>query len=148
MLYSKNSRAYFDFDILETYQAGISLKGYEVKAVKKGKMSIKGAYVKIKDGEVFLIGAVISPYQAKNTPENYDPQRTRRLLLKKKEINSLIGRAKEKGLTLIPLEVYNIKNRIKVKIGLAKAKKKIDKRELIKKREEERKIERVLKLPS
>lgn len=145
MTYAENRRVYHDYEILETYEAGIVLEGHEVKAVKTGKISIAGSYVKILGGEAFLIGAIISPYQPKNTAKDYDPQRTRKLLLNKKEIAGLIGKSKEHGLTIIPLKVYDRKGKIKLEIGLAKAKKKHDKREVIKKKEERRKIERVLK---
>ena len=145
MTYAENRRVYHDYEILETYEAGIVLEGHEVKAVKTGKISIAGSYVKILGGEAFLIGAIISPYQPKNTAKDYDPQRTRKLLLNKKEIAGLIGKSKERGLTIVPLKVYDRKGKIKLEIGLAKAKKKHDKREVIKKKEERRKIERVLK---
>lgn len=145
MTYADNRRIYHDYEILETYEAGIVLEGHEVKAVKTGKISIIGSYVKIIDSEAFLIGAVISPYQPKNTPKDYDPQRSRKLLLNKKEITGLIGKSRERGLTIVPLKVYAKKGKIKLEIGLAKTRKKHDKREVIKKKEEERKIERVLK---
>ena len=145
MTYADNKRIYHDYEILETYEAGIILEGHEVKAVKTGKISIVGSYVKIIDSETFLIGAIISPYQPKNTPKDYDPQRSRKLLLNKKEIEGLIGKSKERGLTIVPLKVYAKKGKIKLEIGLAKAKKKYDKRTSIRKKEEKRKIERVLK---
>lgn len=145
MTYAENRQAFHDFEILEKYEAGMVLEGHEVKAVKTGRLSVRGSYVKVLGGEIFLIGATISPYQPKNTPKDYDPQRTRKLLLSKKEISGLIGKSEEKGLTIVPLKAYNKKGRIKMEIGLAKSKKKDDKRELIKKREEKRKIERRLK---
>jgi len=145
MSFAENKKAWHDYEIIEKYEAGIVLEGHEVKAVKTGRMSIFGSYVKILGGEAFLIGAIISPYQPKNTPKDYDPQRTRKLLLNKKEIAGLIGKSQEKGLTIVPLKVYAKKGKIKIEIGLAKAKKKRDKREAIKKKEEKRKIERVLK---
>lgn len=145
IIYAENKRVYSEFEILKTYQAGISLKGFEVKAIKNGKISIRGSFGKIKDNEFFLIGAIISPYQAKNTPKDYDPQRTRKLLLQKKEIRELIGKIKERGLTLIPLKVYDKNGKIKIEIALAKALKKFEKKEIIRKKEEKRKLERVLK---
>lgn len=145
MSYAENKKAWHDYEIIESFESGIVLEGHEVKAVKIGKMSIFGSYVKISGGEAFLVGATVSPYQPKNTPKNYDPQRTRKLLLNKKEIAGLIGKSKERGLTIVPLKAYNKKGRIKIEIGLAKARKKHDKREVIKKKEEERKIERTLK---
>lgn len=145
MTYAENRKAFHNYEIIERYEAGIVLEGHEVKAVKTGKISIIGSYVKTLGNEIFLVGAIISPYQPKNTPKGYDPQRTRKLLLNKKEIAGLIGKSKEKGLTIVPLKVYAKKSRIKFEIGLAKARKKRDKREVIKKKEEERKIEKVLK---
>ncbi len=140
-----NKRAKYDYKILETYEAGIVLFGHEVKAVKNGKISLKGSYVTIKDNQAYLINCLISPYQPKNTPENYDPSRTRQLLLNKKEIKSLIGKTKQKGLTLLPLRVYTKHNRIKLEIGLGQGKRKYDKREKIKKREIDRRIGRALR---
>ena len=145
MVHAENRKAFHDYEIIERYEAGIVLEGHEVKAIKTGKISIFGSYVKTIGKEVFLIGATISPYQPKNTPKEYDPQRTRKLLLNKKEIAGLIGKSKERGLTIVPLKVYHKKGKIKFEIGLAKARKKRDKREVIKKKEEKRKIERVLK---
>ncbi len=158
--YATNSKAGFDYEILETIEAGIVLEGHEVKAIKTGKASIKGAYVKIlhpvrslahakgaspKDlgeatsngvnEEVFLIGATISPYQPINTPKDYDPQRSRKLLLSKREISNLTGTAQTQGTTLIPLKFYNKKSRIKLLVGIARGKKKYDKRETIKKKD-------------
>jgi len=144
-VFAKNKRAYFDYEILERYEAGIELFGFEVKAVKTGHISLKGAFVIIKDGEAFLVNATIPPYQPNNTPKDYDPSRTRKLLLKKSEIKSLIGKQKQKGLTLVPLKAYNKRGKIKIEIGLAKAKKKFDKREKIKEREFERERERAMK---
>jgi len=144
-VFAKNKRAYFDYEIFEKYEAGIELYGFEVKSVKTGHLSLKGSFVIIKNMEAFLINAYISPYQANNTPKDYDPLRTRKLLLKKNEIKSLIGKQKQKGLTLVPLKAYNRKGKIKIEIGLAKSKKKFDKREKIKKREFERERERALK---
>lgn len=140
-----NPRAKFDYEILETYEAGLVLFGHEVKSVKKGAMSIKAAYITIKDNEALLINATIPPYQPKNTPESYQSDRTRKLLLSKEEIKELIGKTKQKGLTLVPVRVYSKKGKIKMEIGLGKGKKKFDKRETIKKRETDRKIGRAMK---
>ena len=140
-----NPRAKFDYHILETFEAGLVLFGHEVKAIKNNQMSLKGSYITIKNEEAWLINAQISLYQPKNTPDDYDPTRTRKLLLNKKEIKSLIGRIKQKGLTLVPLRVYTKHNRIKLGFGLGQGKKKADKREKIKKREIDRKIARDLK---
>lgn len=143
--YAENRKAYHDFEIIENYEAGLVLEGHEVKAVKNGRISIQGAYVKILGSEAFLIGATIPPYQPLNTPKDYDPQRTRKLLLNKREIATLIGKSKERGLTIVPLKVYDRRGKIKLKIGLARARKKADKRQKIREREEKRKIQRVLK---
>ena len=145
MIYAENRRVYHDYEILEKYEAGIVLEGHEVKAVKTGKISIAGSYVKVIDGEVWLLGAVISPYQPLNIRKDYDPQRSRKLLLSKKEISGLVGKSAEKGLTIVPLRVYPKRSLIKIEIGLAKARKKYDKRASIRKKEQKRKIERALK---
>ena len=140
-----NKRATYDYEILEKYEAGISLFGYEVKSIKTGHISLKGSYVVIKNNEVYLLNAFIPPYQIKNTPSDYDPNRSRKLLLHKSEIKSLIGKIKQKGLTLVPIKLYTKRGKIKLEFALAKGKKKIDKREKIRKREIERKIRRLLK---
>lgn len=142
MDYAQNKRARFDYDILETHEAGIELRGFEVKAIKSGRVSIAGSYAIIRDNQPWLINADIPPYQPLNTPADYDSKRTRRLLLKKSEIKALIGRVQEKGLTLIPLMVYSKNRTIKLEIGLGKSRKKADKRELLKKRAMEREIDR------
>lgn len=141
---STNKKAYFEYNILEKIEAGIVLIGQEVKSIKSGNISLKGSYVVPKDGEMYLVGCHIPPYQPKNV-ENYSPERPRKLLLKKKEIAKLIGKSKEKGLTLIPLKVYTKKAFIKIEIGIAKGKKVADKRESIKKREIDRDIRRSFK---
>lgn len=147
---TENKKAYFDYEILEKLEAGIALIGQEVKSMKMGKISLAGAYVVLRNNEAFLIGSKIPPYQPKNAPADYDAERLRKLLLKKSEIKYLIGKTKQKGLTLIPLRVY-IKNgkrssgRIKLEFAIAKGRKKFDKRELIKKKEAEREIRRALK---
>ncbi|MBL7053492.1 MAG: SsrA-binding protein SmpB [Candidatus Portnoybacteria bacterium] len=140
-----NSRAKFDYKILDKFEAGLVLAGYEVKAIKNGHMSLKGAYVTINENEVWLINSLISPYQPKNMPEDYNSSRSRKLLLHKNEIKSLIGKRKSKGLTLVPLRVYTKHNRIKLEFALGQGKRQIDKRENIKKRETDRKIDRVMK---
>ena len=140
-----NKKAYFDYEILEKFEAGIALIGQEVKSIRAGRTSLKGAYVVIKDQEVFLIGCHIPAYQPKNAPSDYNPERSRKLLLKKVEIKGLIGKTRAKGLTLVPLSVYTKSRNIKIEIALAKGKKKADKRETIKKREVDREIRRVLR---
>lgn len=140
-----NRRVKYDYEILDTFEAGLVLQGHEVKSIKTGRVSLQGSFVTIKDEEAFLTNANIPPYQPKNTPADYNPTQSRKLLLHKKEINSLIGKIRQKGLTLVPLRVYTKGGRIKLEFGLAKGKKKTDKREVIKKRETEREISRALK---
>lgn len=137
-----NKRAYFDYQILETYEAGIELKGFEVKAIKNGRINLSGSYIVIRANEAWLLNSDIPPHQPKNAPIDYDSKRIRRLLLKKEEIKNLIGRTAEKGLTLMPLKAYTKRDKIKIEIGLAKSKKKFDKRESIKKRDIEREVNR------
>ncbi len=145
MTYATNDKARFDYEILETYEAGLVLIGQEVKAIRTGKASIKGTYVKILGNEAYLVGAHIAPYQPKNAPIDYDDQRSRKLLLEKKELKYLIGKTQEQGLTLVPLRLLDKHGLIKLEIGLARGKKKSDKREVIKKRDVERIIRRTLK---
>ena len=141
----QNKKAHFDYEILEKFTAGIELLGFEVKALR-GKMgSLEGSYVTIRGGEAYLIGSSIPPFQPNNTPKDYDPRRNRRLLLTTKEIASLAGTENKKGLTIVPISVYNAGRKIKVEIGVARGKKKFDKRETIKKRETDREIRRTLK---
>lgn len=142
---TSNKKAHFDYQILETYEAGIELLGHEVKSVKTGHINLAGSFAVIRGGEAYLLNATIPPYQAKNAPADYDPLRTRKLLLHKSEIKELIGKSAQKGLTIVPLKVYTKRSRIKILLGLAKHKKKADKRETIKKREAEREVRRTLK---
>lgn len=141
----QNKKVFFNYDIIETYQAGVSLLGLEVKSLKQGQGSLEGAYVVLRGGEAFLVGATIPPYQVGNTPEDYDPMRTRKLLLSKKELGELEKQSQVKGLTIVPISVYNRDKLIKLEIGIGRGKKNIDKRETIKKREVKRDIERTLK---
>jgi len=145
MAYAINKKAHFDYEILETYEAGIELLGFEVKSVRAKRAKLEGARVIIRGSEAFLVGASIPPYQRLNTPKEYDEQRTRRLLLHKKEIAHLTGKEHERGLTLIPIKMYNKGRSIKLEFGIARGKKKYDKREIIKERETKRKISRELK---
>lgn len=143
-----NKKAKFDYEILEVYEAGIVLRGYEAKAIKAGQVSLKGAFVTMKSNgfklpELYLINAYVSRYKPAGKLPSYDPERSRKLLLKKSEIKRLIGKKQEQGLTFIPLELYNKKGFIKLKFGIARGKKKYDKRELIKKRDITRKIARM-----
>ena len=142
---AENRKAYFRYQILEKFEAGISLIGQEVKSIKSGRINLAGSYVVLKGEEVFLVGAKIPAYQPKNAPPDYNPERSRKLLLTKSEIKFLVGKAKERGLTLIPLKVYTKRGKIKLEFGIAKGRKKADKREVIKKRETEREIRRALR---
>ncbi len=141
---SENRKAHFNYTILEKFQAGVALNGQEVKSIKTHGVSLTGSFIVIKNEEPWWVGANIPPYQPKNAPADYEIQRSRKLLLKKSEINYLIGKNKEKGLTLIPLMIYTDKDRIKLEFGLAKGKKQFDKRETIKKRDIEREMKREL----
>lgn len=143
--FAENRKAYFNYDVIEKITAGIELLGFEVKAVKAGQMSLDGSYAVIRGSEAYLIGASITPLQPKNVPADYDERRNRRLLLTKKEIEKLSGSERQNGLTITALSVYNIGHKIKVELGLAKGKKKADKRESMKKRESDREIRRTLK---
>lgn len=143
--YAENRKVYFNYEILEKYEAGIELLGVEVKSVRGGKMSLEGAFVIMRGAECFLINASIPPYQPNNSPKDYDPLRNKKLLLTKKEISELAGSEKNKSLTIVPISVYNKGRKIKVSIALAKGKKKFDKRETIKKRETDREVRRTLK---
>jgi len=141
----QNKKVKLDFEILETYEAGLDLQGFEVKALRNKEGSLKGAHITVRGGEVYLIGATIPPYQQANTPKDYDPMRNRRLLLNKKEIATLSGLESQKGLTIVPISVYNKGRHIKIEIAVARGKKKYDKREDLKKRSAKRDIERTLK---
>ncbi len=142
--YVNNSKAGFDYEILETLEAGLVLKGTEVKAIKSGKASIKGSFVKMINGRPQLIGATISPYQPNNTPPDYDPTASRTLLLSKKQINVITGLAQSQGLTLIPLKIYDSKGKLKLLIGIARGKKKYDKRSSLKNKDSARRKQRGL----
>jgi SsrA-binding protein len=142
----QNKKAGFDYEILETLEAGLELKGWEVKSLRNKTGSLKGARIIIRGGETYAVGIGIPSYQAQNLPPNFEEQRVLKLLLRKKEIRYLTGKLTQKGLTLIPLKVYTKFRKIKIEIGLAKGKKKYDKREIIKKREAKRIIETAQKL--
>ena len=140
-LICQNKKAFFNYSIEETYQAGISLWGSEVKSLRDGKVNLGDSYGDIKRGEVFLVDAHVSPYPQANRL-NHDPLRTRKLLLHKREIQRLIGKVQERGFTLIPLRLYFSNGKVKVELGLAKGKKLFDKRETLKRKTMEREMER------
>lgn len=143
--YAENRKIRFEFEILETFEAGIELLGFEVKAVRSNKISLEGSYVFPKHGAFYLVGATVAPYQPGNTPKDYEPTRERKLLLNKKEIDYLLGKSAAKGLTIVPIRVYNKSNRIKLAIAVVRKLKTHDKRERTKERETSRNIERTLK---
>ncbi len=142
---AKNKKAYYNYEILESYEAGISLVGSEVKSIREGRISLKESYAEIKAGEIFLISCHISPYEAANI-FNHDPRRVRKLLLHRREIKRLTGKVIEKGLTLIPTKVLiNDRGKVKVEISLAKGKRAYQKRESIRERDRKRELRAELK---
>lgn len=144
-LIANNKKAYHDYFIEDTYEAGIELVGTEVKSLRMGRCSIKESFVQIEKGEVFVWGMHISPYEKGNI-FNKDPLRVRKLLLHKSEIRKLLGKTKEKGMTLVPLKVYFKDSLVKVEIGLAKGKKLYDKRQDIAKKDQQREAQRDFKV--
>ena len=144
-LIANNKKAYHDYFILDTYEAGISLVGTEVKSLRMGKCSIKEAFIRIENGEVFIYGMNISPYEKGNL-FNKDPLRVRKLLLHRSEIQKIMGKTKEKGMAVVPLKVYFHGGLVKVEIGLAKGKKLYDKRDDIAKKDQKREAEREFKV--
>lgn len=144
-IFIDNKKAHFNYEIMDTFEAGIKLQGFEVKSIKKGQGNINSAFCVIRGGEAYIIGMHIPPYQPKNTYPGYDPDQTRKLLLSKKEIKKLGEKDNIKGLTLIPLSLYSKGPYIKVSIAIARGKRSIDKRETIKKRDLDREMEREYK---
>jgi SsrA-binding protein len=142
---SDNRKARFLYEILETYEAGLELVGTEVKSIRQGKVNLQDGYAIIRGGEAFLLNVHISPYEKSGDYFNHDPRRTRRLLLHKQEIRKLIGKVEQQGLTLVPLKMYFKRGFVKVSIALAKGKKLHDKRESIKKRDDQREMARATK---
>ncbi len=143
-----NKKAFFDYFIEERYEAGIALEGWEVKAIRAGRAQIKEGYVVIKNGEIFLIGAHISPLTSTSTHVKADPVRTRKLLLKADEIKKLIGKVEQRGYTLVPINLHYSKGLVKCEFGLAKGKKLHDKRETEKQRDWEREKARLMRTPT
>ncbi len=140
-----NKKAYTDYEILETYEAGIVLKGTEVKSLREGNVHFKDSFCRFKDGELYLLNLHISPYRH-GSIHNHDPERPRKLLLHKRELKRLIGKVQEEGVTIVPLKIYfNDRGFAKVEIAVARGKKKYDKREAIKKRELEKKLREYMK---
>lgn len=144
-IYMENRKAHFNYSIEDTYEAGIELLGAEVKAIRNGDGNINSAFCIVRGSEAYIIGMNIPPYQPKNMSEGYNPDRTRRLLLSKKEIKKLGDKDEIKGLTLVPLSVYSKGPYIKVSVAIARGKKEFDKRETIKGRDLDREMEREYK---
>jgi SsrA-binding protein len=146
---AQNKKARFDYEILDKYEAGLVLFGHEVKAVRAGQISLKGSYISIrtKNGktELYLIGAMISPYKQAGSMPDYNQTRERKLLLKRGEISQLLGKKQAEGLTLVPLKIYTNHSFLKLEFAMAKGKKKYDKREAIKKREMDRNLRSLTK---
>ncbi len=141
---SRNKKAYHDYFVIDSYEAGIELFGTEVKSVRQGKINLKDAWCTIDDGELFVNGMHISPYEFGNI-FNRDPMRKRKLLMHKREINRLFGEIKQQGYTLVPLSAYFKKGKLKIQIGLCKGKKNYDKRESIARKDAQREAERALR---
>ena len=144
-LIAKNKKAFFNYEILETYEAGVALVGSEVKSIREGRISLKESYAEIKEGEVFLVSCHVSPYEAANR-FNHDPLRDRKLLLHRREIKRLTGKIKERGLTLVPTKILiNDKGKVKIELALAKGKRAYQKREAIRERDRDREMQAELK---
>ncbi|MDH5510274.1 MAG: SsrA-binding protein SmpB [Nitrospinota bacterium] len=141
----QNRKARHDYHILESLEAGIALKGCEVKSIREGKIQIHDSYVRIKDGEAWLVGCHISPYKNLNTFEEYYPDRERKLLMHRRQIAKLYSQIKEKGLTLLPLKLYFARGKVKLEVGLGKGKRLYDKREDMKTKEANREMDRGMK---
>ncbi len=141
----ENKKARLRFSVIETYSAGLELSGTEVKALREKLGSLEGARVVVRGGEAYLVGATIPPYQVANMPKGYDPEHARRLLLTKKEIAELADAESKKGLTVVPLEVYNAGRYVKLRLAIVKGKGKEDRREDLKRQDAMREAERALK---
>jgi len=141
----ENRKAYHDYFIEEKFEAGVALEGWEVKAVRAGRAQIKEAYVVVKNGEIILIGAHITPLSTASTHVTTDPTRTRKLLFHRREISRLVGQVERAGYTLVPLDLHYKRGRIKLEVGLAKGKKQYDKRATIREREWNREQQRLLR---
>ncbi|HEY9691870.1 MAG TPA: SsrA-binding protein SmpB [Oculatellaceae cyanobacterium] len=142
---SDNRQARYLYEILETYEAGIELKGTEVKSIREGRSNIRDGYALIRNGEAWLINVHVSPHPTTSQYFNHDPRRTRKLLLHKQEIRKLIGKVEQQGLTLVPLKMYLKNGKAKISIGLAKGKKLHDKRQDLKQRQDKRDMQRAMK---
>lgn len=143
--YAFNRQAGYDYEFLQKFEAGLVLSGQEVKSIRESHISLRGAFVVLKDEEAWLINANIPAWQPKNAPAGFEATRSRKLLLRKDQIRSLIGQTKQTGLTLVPIRVYNKSGKIKLEFSLAKGKKSFDKRSIIGRRESDRRIRRVMR---
>jgi SsrA-binding protein len=141
----EHKKARLNYEVLEEFEAGLELLGQEVKSLRQGQGKLEGAHVVVRGGEAYLVGAHIPAYQPKNAGEAYDPDRTRKLLLTKKELTALLGYEGQKGLTIVPLRVYNKGKVLKLLVGAARGRKAYDKRAVLKKRDTEREMRRTLK---
>jgi SsrA-binding protein len=141
---ASNRRARHDYEILDTFEAGLALEGSEVKSLREGKVVLKDSFAHVRDGEVWLVGTYIAPYEF-SRGGGHEPERTRKLLLHKREIARINSKLGEQGLTLVPLRIYLKDGRAKVELGLGRGKRTIDKRESIKERDQQREIERALR---
>ncbi len=142
---ARNNQAKFDYDLIQNYEAGLSLYGHEVKSIRTGNISLKGAFVTVKGHELYLTNALIPLYTHAANIKDYDPHRSRKLLVKKSEIRTLIGKKQQQGLTLVPIRVYTKGKLIKLEFAIARGKAKHDKRQSIKRRETDRNIARALR---
>jgi SsrA-binding protein len=140
-----NKKAHHQYEILEKFEAGIELLGHEVKTVRAGRLSLVGSYVTLRGGQAWLLNSLIPKYAQAGPQPGYDPNRTRRLLLHKRELQRLAGKLEQKGLTLVPLSAYTKRSLIKIEFGLARGKQQFEKRESIKKRDLDREIRRTVK---
>lgn len=143
--YVRNKKATLNFELLDLFEAGVVLLGTEVKSVRHGQGKLDGAHVVVRGGEAYLVGASIPPFQKANAPTDYDSERVRKLLLRKKDILTLYNESEKRGLTIVPIRWYNNGSKLKLEIAVAKGKKKHDKRDTIKQRDTKREIERTLK---
>lgn len=140
-----NKKAHFNYEFLEKIEAGLELLGLEVKSLRKGQGTLDGSYVIVRGGEAYLTGMNIPPFQTNNTPKDYDPMRNRKLLITKAEIKKLANNESKKGLTIVPISVYNKGSKLKLELAIARGKREFDKRESLKKRDTERDMRRTLK---
>ncbi len=143
--YAYNKKTSFEYEILDRFEAGIELLGLELPAIREKKVSLEGAYITIRGGEAYLVGATIVPIQPKNVPKGFENNRLRKLLFTKKEIRELEQKSEKQGLTIVPISVYNKGRKIKVEVAVVRGKKKFDKRESVKRREAEKDVLRTLK---